>query len=455
MRISVAVLSCLSLMSLPLLAQPAIDSIQPTTIALTGPPNTYLPGWSNWTPDFDRAPSNLAPVGQNGSPNIPANGFNGIVPAAGPISDGAIYIVHIVDSSEVPADGLVLANGDQIQVVNSRWYFYRYSKAKNMFVMQKTTPTSIPPIYGVTNGYVISISRLHWNSQRFTGPPVAIAPPIAPALAYSLKITQGTPANQAALLGILGGIANVSTGTAAAAAGPGGGIPGLVGPPPPPPPPLQYTYKIEATKISATALKPPYTLAATATISFGPAAGAVAGTCQNVTSNTTCPLTQTLTITDYEHWDVGVNIVAYGPNITAYGLNTTNSTVVSGTTRQMPLYGVFDYSPWASKCPMTTCGYFQGGLPFSGAVLHSPYAGISWPLPTSKFLQISAYFGVSFIKQTKLHNTAVGATPITQAQFASASYHDWTKRPIYGIEVPVSSIISKIKSSVGGGGGGK
>ena len=102
---------------------------------------------------------------------------------------------------------------------------------------------------------------------------------------------------------------------------------------------------------------------------------------------------------------------------------------------------------------MAKCGYFQVGVPLSGAVLHSPYAGIAWPLPTSRFLQISLYAGATFMKQTKLENLPVGTTPVTQDQFTAASKTDWAKKPIYGIEVPVSSIISKIKSSVGGGSG--
>lgn len=117
----------------------------------------------------------------------------------------------------------------------------------------------------------------------------------------------------------------------------------------------------------------------------------------------------------------------------------------------MALYATFDYSPWASHCAMSKalCPYFQGGLPLSRAVFHLPYAGFAIPLPTSKFLQASLYGGVGFMKQTKLVDLLVGST-VTQTQFNGAQRTDWAKKPIYGVEVPVSSIIDKVKSGIGG-----
>jgi hypothetical protein len=65
----------------------------------------------------------------------------------------------------------------------------------------------------------------------------------------------------------------------------------------------------------------------------------------------------------------------------------------------------------------------------------------------SKFLPIWLYGGCTFMKQTKLTGIAEG-TVTTPDAFKAASKTDWAKKPLYGIEVPVSAIVDKIKSSV-------
>jgi hypothetical protein len=63
---------------------------------------------------------------------------------------------------------------------------------------------------------------------------------------------------------------------------------------------------------------------------------------------------------------------------------------------------------------------------------------------------MSVYAGVAFMKQTKLNSLPVGSTSNVKV-FTAAQQVDWAKKPLFGIEVPVSSIIGKVKSSVGSG----
>jgi hypothetical protein len=95
--------------------------------------------------------------------------------------------------------------------------------------------------------------------------------------------------------------------------------------------------------------------------------------------------------------------------------------------------------------------YLQIGVPLSGSAFHMPYFGLAQPLPfTKKWLPISAYGGIVLMKQTFPKTIGVGQTTTTAA-FNSDLETDWPIKAVFGIEVPVSSISNKVKSSVGAG----
>jgi hypothetical protein len=415
------------------------DVIQPETFPVPAADAVnYLACWSNWNEPEIHPLLPLAPVKSWGKlqEDLPPNP-----------SDSDIFVIHIVNSSDVPKSGTHIKDGAKVDIKDSNWFFYRYNSDKTFHKLLKpdnSAPVSsngiaagtLPPLYGIKNGYLISVSVLElWPERNNQDPKTWPAPP---ALTYTITPTLGTPGNVTALKALVGAVLNASqTGTAST------GKLGVL--------PVTYKYQIAVSisKISAKDLKAPFSVAFTAVPSTT-VTNTDPSDCHNVTAKTTCSLTQSFSVLDVEHWNVGINVVAYGPVEHKYALNSSN-VVTMTKTRHMPLYAVFDYSPWAKKYPMTSWPYFQGGLPLNGSPLHLPYAGMAWGLPfTKKFLPLSVYAGVGFMKQTKLNNLPVGSTSNVTA-FTAAQEVDWAKKPLFGVEVPISSIVGKIKSSVGSG----
>jgi hypothetical protein len=169
--------------------------------------------------------------------------------------------------------------------------------------------------------------------------------------------------------------------------------------------------------------------------------------CLYLTASSKCTFSRTFSVNARQYWDVGIDIVVHGPRENKYALSTSN-VVTQSHTIHSALIGTFDLSPWDS---MDKYPYFQIGLPLSGSAFHMPYVGLSQPLRfTKKFLPLSIYGGVAFMRQLKSNTLQIGQTT-TAVAFNQDVQPDWPRKVVYGIEVPVSSIISKVKSGVGGG----
>jgi hypothetical protein len=86
-----------------------------------------------------------------------------------------------------------------------------------------------------------------------------------------------------------------------------------------------------------------------------------------------------------------------------------------------------------------------------------PMQALQYPVPQIPLfpVQFSLYGGVAFMKQTYPRTYSPQSMPApTTAQFTGDLKTDYAKKILFGIEVPVSSIVSAIKSGIGGGGGG-
>jgi hypothetical protein len=172
--------------------------------------------------------------------------------------------------------------------------------------------------------------------------------------------------------------------------------------------------------------------------------------CLDLPANSKCTFSKTISVSARQYWDIGIDIVVHGPRENKYALSNTN-VVTQSHTIHSALIATFDFSLWAYKLPMDTYPYFQIGLPLSGSAFHLPYAGIAQPLPfTKKFVPLSIYGGIGFMRQLKPNTLTLGQTT-TAVVFAQDIQPDWPAKFIYGIEVPVGPIVSKIKSGVGGG----
>ena len=398
-------------------------------------PELYLNSWSNW--DAHETEQFLRPSDQS------IKSFGGLLPSETP-TEKNIIVLHIVESEEVPTNPADLGKGSTIDLKQSNWFFFRYGakeKAYHQILKRAKVKAgqrnpdlpdagTLPDIYGVENGYLISVSRMHVYAGHLLEEPSTA--PAAPSLSYTIVPTVKTAANIAAIQALLGGVTGVtfSSGLGVAPAAPVIRI---------------YNYSFSIAQISNKALTPPYSVAFTAT----PAStiDGDSGDCHNITKKTSCTLTQTVSVNDVEHWNVGINIVAWGPRENKYDLTKDNA-LEQTHTRHSALYAVVDVSPWASVCPMNKCPYLQAGVPLSGATFHVPYVGMAQPLPFFKWLPISAYGGVAFMRQTHPKTLAIGATT-DQTTLNNDLTTDWPVKALYGIEVPVSSIIKSVKSSIG------
>jgi hypothetical protein len=424
------------------------DPIPPAPTAVDQDAKKQLSSWTTWQKEGE-------------FPLLPHASFSDFGAFGAPKDFDKLYIVHIVDSSQTPISQDD-PETDKIEIKTSNWFYFRYGSDGQFHELLKADPDNksatagltagkLPKLYSYKNGYVISISRLKLNPNAVIKQPLGkeeeeadsilqMKPTTpAPHLEYAAVPTEGIAANKGALLALFGAILNVNI------PAPSGNA--HVAPEEEKKPEVFYNYEFQLLPISNKPLHPPYTLVITATLSSKEKGDD--GNCHDVKEKTACPISQTVNVLDVEHWGIGINVVAYGPVERKYSLDDDNKVQISST-RHMPLYATFDYSPWATKCPMTAwhCVYFQGGLPLSGAVLHMPYVGIAWPIPgMNKFLPLSLYGGYTFMKQTKLNGMPVGSVT-TPDVFAAASKTDWAKKPLYGVEVSVSAIVSKIKSSV-------
>ncbi len=430
----------------------------PTPISTTGEnPDHYFGTWSTL------ATSAANPAPYESFPNFDSLDTKKTIP----LSEANLYVIHITDWEEDTED----KDADpKIDFLTSGWYVYRYAGEGRGFKIVKPNNESLPPIYGMTNAVLLSVSRISVVAGSKTE---------APFIQYSAIPTERTASNIAAVEALGNAVLSITSSGA-------GGSEVKLGVQPAP---RHYNYRVLALPVSAKVLHAPFDVTFTATAtetatakpansrddrnsnpagpaldanpsskdknpqgSGGASASAPAKTadCSPLTDNGKCYFSRTFTVDSRQYWNVGINIVVRGPRENKYALSSSN--VVTQThTLHAPLVASFDLSPWAYKLPMDKYPFIQVGVPLSGAAFHMPYFGLAQPLSfTSKWLAVSAYGGVVLMKQSFPKTIKVGQTTTTAA-FNSDLETDWPVKAVYGIEVPVSSIVGKVKSSVGAG----
>jgi len=183
--------------------------------------------------------------------------------------------------------------------------------------------------------------------------------------------------------------------------------------------------------------------------------------CSSTTPSSGCNFSHTFRSDDKEYWDVSIGISIPGVREATYGADLTKPPSVKTHT---DLYGMFDIYPFAfARNKESLAPHLLAGMPLTGQPFHRPLFGVAenltrliridklgFPLP------VYAFAGVVYMQQNILvtnPNTAAG-------QPANILKTDRALKGVYGIEVPISSIISKItqgakNSSKSGGTGGK
>jgi hypothetical protein len=388
------------------------DHIPSPTAEIVGDAPHIFAGWTGWDGVSEGSITPITPISSFSGPLCPKDN-------SCPQESSYLYIIHIADWNDRPVN-----NGFETTLQSSSWYFYRW---QNGSFQSAANHGKTPSFFDIKTGTLISVSRIATTQDRNTP---------APQIKYTITATQKTATNVAALEALLSKILGVDTSTPKTE--------NFVKPP-------EVHYNLSVQRLSLSTTNPvhapfDWTLAANVLPPDHPAGD---GDCSNLLSKAKCTFSQTVSVLSHQYWDVGVNIVPAGPRENKYSLSSSD-TVTQTHTIHSALVGAFDFSPWAYKLSMDNWLYFQVGLPLSGSSFHMPYFGVAQPLPfTKKWLSLSVYGGVILMKQTYPKTLAIGATTTPNA-FNADLTTDWPVKALYGIEVPVSKIASKVKSSVGG-----
>jgi hypothetical protein len=181
--------------------------------------------------------------------------------------------------------------------------------------------------------------------------------------------------------------------------------------------------------------------------------------CSSLTAKNNCTVSRTLTSLDKEWWDISLAVPIPGVRESKYSISS--GALLSKPTTHTDLYALFDIYPWAKWVTKDSAApHLSLGLPVTGQTFYRPAFGLSENLTGWNFLgrsfpvPMSFFAGVAYMK-----TTSVQGTPTTAAQLAVDSTTKRVLKPIFGIEVPVSALISKVgkgnKSNASNGATGK
>jgi hypothetical protein len=387
------------------------SQIATTTLTALDTPTTvtYLT-WAGLKADNPYAP--ITPP-----PSFPSFGRDICTTDAPCAKNRNLYIIHLVDWT---------ADNGEINLGSSQWFLYRFD-TKTGYTRINPQGNSFPSVYDIDNGVLMSISRLKIG---FTDAGSAALMP--PPLDNTITVAHTTPTWLAGLQTLVGSLTGVKIG---AAAGPPNGQP-------------IYKTTITMRVLSGDDTARPFTIqiasAATGPKDTGPS------DCMKLSKTAKCNFTFSATVAQREFVSFGLNIVPYGPVERQYYVANPDSKTQIGTLTVNPdrhdaVYAVVDFFPFGFLPKDTTnYPYLQTGLPVTGAALRMPYVGMAQHIPfTEKFLSISAFGGVVFMKQSRPKTLQPGAM-ITNDQLTADLFTNRAIKILWGFEVPISSFASAI-----------
>jgi hypothetical protein len=174
--------------------------------------------------------------------------------------------------------------------------------------------------------------------------------------------------------------------------------------------------------------------------------------CSIVNAQTPCTFTETFANNDREAFDfsVGVNLPGVKEAQYAPAPKTVTHTDLYALVDLYPLAFLQHFTNWSAIAYMPSkeswVPHFNFGIPVASQPFHRPMAGLVENLTTwtkaEKYgfpLRINGFVGLVALKQ--------------QIDPTGMKY-DRAWKPIYGFEVPVASLVSKLSSAISGGGGG-
>jgi hypothetical protein len=332
------------------------------------------------------------------------------------------------------------------RLVSSNWYVYRrprhgwwnIKKSPNDLVKSDLTGAGDPLIYGASRALIVSIDRFDPIQTPGTKKPAPTYGKLAST--YSVTVTQGTPQN----LTNLGSLVSALGGISAA-------FMGFV-------PDTHDLYV--AVSCQEGTKKLPFDMSVTDAVvqnaQIDPKQGGAPQTpnpgtvaCTGMGNTTPCAMNRTFTSQDREYWDVSLGLAIPGVRETRYSFSSASNTVSSSVTTHTELYAFLDLFPFAALTPKESwTPHINLGIPVTSKSLYRPYFGIAENLTSWIHLQkrlglpvgINFFVGMTFMKTQQI----VGAPPTTQTEFNSALRINRVWKPMFGIEVPVGALASKL-----------
>jgi hypothetical protein len=337
------------------------------------------------------------------------------------IDKNQAYIFHVDHWTPAPAHSLV----------SSDWYVYK-SSGPTKLKPSGFTAAGDQLLYGLKRALIVGVEIFDEGGKSG-----------AVKITYKTSVTQGTPANAQALgqlLSALLGLASKSTlfespdgCTVLTAASFQEGTAHL---------PFDLNVAMSANDTT----KPKPTGPSN---NSTPNASAGVADCPDLSTGSTCSLSRKFTGEDREWWDVSIGVTIPGVRETKYSI--VNNALSSSVKTHTDMYGMFDIYPsayWLTKD--SPAPHLVVGLPLTSQTFYRPFFGISENLTGWNGLQkklalpvgLNFFAGVVYMKTSQV----VGA-PTTAAQLASDTRYLRVVKPLFGIEVPVAALVSKIGKS--------
>jgi hypothetical protein len=175
--------------------------------------------------------------------------------------------------------------------------------------------------------------------------------------------------------------------------------------------------------------------------------------CTAASEKSPCVMSRSFRSDDKEWWDVGLAITIPGVKEAQFSLDKNN--VIQRTeTTHTNIYAMFDIyllAYWKSK--ESAWPHLNAGLPVTGKTFYRPYFGAAENLTRLTHIdrygfpvRIDFFAGIVYMKEFQLTQFNVGDS-VLPSKFGPALKPTRVIKPIFGIEVPVGALISKIGKS--------
>lgn len=172
--------------------------------------------------------------------------------------------------------------------------------------------------------------------------------------------------------------------------------------------------------------------------------------CLSIPSSMCTPINRTIEFTDREVWDISMAVSTPGVTEPQYAPAKPNTLL--GPTTHTDLYALFNLYPLARYGDRNSFfPHLSAGIPITGRPFYRPFFGLGenvtgWKWAQSHLpIQISFIAGLVYMKEEVVVGNGSGGLVISHAR---------TLKGMYGVEIPIMGLISKI-SAIGAAKTGK